>query len=268
MKKIILLCLFALAVFANDINGTLKACVNSTLKKADNHTPTNAELLTIKSFTCNYAGTLHVNALRRFKNLRRLELRGNLINSSIPAWIGELKSLETLILTGNNLSGTIPKEIGNLTSLKVLDLSVNHLHSIPSDISKLKKLEVLELASAGLGGTIPKEIGSLTSLKKLYLQDNAFINTIPKEIGNLTKLKRLRLNHNNLRGTIPLELKKLNLNQPSGLNLQGNCRLVTKDANLTAWINKKSSFYGGYAKVKSTGGRCPLNPAIIMYLLD
>ncbi|KAH9753708.1 Receptor-like protein 13 [Citrus sinensis] len=65
-------------------------------------------------------------------SLVTLDLSYNLLNGSIPDWIGELSQLSHLILGHNNLEGEVPVQLCELNQLQLLDLSNNSLHgSIP-----------------------------------------------------------------------------------------------------------------------------------------
>ncbi len=227
------------------------------------------------------------------KKLTYVNVSGNAIMGKIPKEIGSLTKLKHLDLSSNLfVKASVVKWVdGNFTTISSVEalnsndynISSNKgylefiqdfnayigLNSIPKEIGNLLHLEELHLENSHITSYIPKEIGNLTKLKKLYMQDNKLFGTIPKELGNLTHLTKLRLDHNSLRGTIPQELIDTNLTSPAGLNLKHNCNLETDNNNTKNWINQKSSFYGGYDKVKTTGGHCytPVMTPIILYLL-
>ena len=119
------------------------------------------------------------NDIRKLKNLTRLNLGNNYMNS-IPDDIVKLENLRYLDLSRNNLK-TIPDDIGKLKNLMYLDLSRNNLKSIPPSIGKLKNLIVLNLSYNKLT-SLPKEIEDLPKLSKLNLRFNPNLEGISSEL--------------------------------------------------------------------------------------
>ena len=140
-----------------------------------------------------------------------LYLRGNGLDGSIPAEMGDLARLtKYLDLSYNDLSGPIPSELGNLTNLEELRLHHNELSgSIPNELDDLSNLTELLLTRNNLTGTIPTGLGSLSNLTKLELRSNELSGTIPTQLGNLTNLTHLDLWNNELSGAIPTQLANL-----------------------------------------------------------
>ncbi|XP_038975004.1 receptor-like protein EIX1 [Phoenix dactylifera] len=83
----------------------------------------------------------HVN----FTSLSVLDLRHNVINSTMPGWLFNISSLEYLDLRYNDIWGIIPPAIKNLASLEFLALSSNHFleGKIPAALGGLCKLQYL-----------------------------------------------------------------------------------------------------------------------------
>ncbi|XP_010250309.1 PREDICTED: LRR receptor-like serine/threonine-protein kinase GSO1 [Nelumbo nucifera] len=66
-------------------------------------------------------------AFSKSTNLVTLDISDNLLNGSIPRWIGNLSSLGALLLKGNQLEGHIPIQLCYLDKISVMDLSHNNL---------------------------------------------------------------------------------------------------------------------------------------------
>ncbi|KAE9618185.1 hypothetical protein Lal_00041871 [Lupinus albus] len=74
-----------------------------------------------------FSGEIPATPWPEMKNLVQLDLSSNLLNSSIPDQIGEIKSLAgTLNLSFNHLTGKIPKSLGNLPVTVSFDLRNNN----------------------------------------------------------------------------------------------------------------------------------------------
>lgn len=135
-----------------------------------------------------------------------LSLRGNLLSSSIPTHVQNLRALTHLDLESNDLVGTIPANaLATMTSLSYLFLGKNPMTraSIPSELSSLKSLRELSLDSMNLDGTIPVWLESFSELRLLDLHRNYLVGSVPINFANLEQLTFLVLNDNLLSGEIP-----------------------------------------------------------------
>ncbi|KAI2510878.1 hypothetical protein MHU86_3499 [Fragilaria crotonensis] len=166
--------------------------------------------------------------------LRRLNLRGNLLHGTIPATYGDLvklgfldlssnsltgvpwqlsklyKNLQELWLDNNMLEGPLHFYLTKMKKLSMLDVSDNMITgTIPSDVGHLSQIVGLFLYNNRIAGEIPTEIAALAHLQYLYIQQNDMEGTIPTELGRLSELMRLQLELNKLTGTFPIELTKL-----------------------------------------------------------
>lgn len=166
--------------------------------------------------------------------LRRLNLRGNLLQGTIPSTYGDLvklgfldlssnrlggvpwqlsklyKNLQELWLDSNVLEGPIHFYLTKMKKLSMLDVSDNMITgTIPSDVGHLSQIVGLFLYNNRIAGVLPTEIAALTRLQYLYIQQNRIEGTIPTELGRLSQLKRLQMELNKLTGTFPAELTNL-----------------------------------------------------------
>ena len=108
-----------------------------------------------------------VTNLSRFRDLIRLDLSDNLLNSCEGLEVLE-SSLQHLNLSQNHIKSLTP--LLRLSQLQVLDLSNNRIANIPSKISSLVSLTTLHLDSneiQGISALVP-----LRSLRHLSLTRN------------------------------------------------------------------------------------------------
>ncbi|XP_034690256.1 MDIS1-interacting receptor like kinase 2-like isoform X3 [Vitis riparia] len=186
------------------------------------------------------------SSIGQLRNLQKLNLHGNGLNSTIPGELGHCSNLTFLSLAENLLAGVLPLSLTNLNKISELGLPGNSLSGeispyfftnwtelislqlqhnlffgkIPSEIGLLKKLNVLFLYNNKLNGSIPSETGNLRELSSLDLSRNQLSGPIPPTICKLTKLTLLQLFYNNLSGTIPPEIG--NMSSLVILNLNTN----------------------------------------------
>jgi len=83
--------------------------------------------------------------------LRRVNMRHNRLNRSLPRELFNAGGLQSLIFNGNSLTGPLPEEIGKLRYLQNLDLSFN-----------------------SFVGIIPPAINNCTRLRRLVLNNKIF----------------------------------------------------------------------------------------------
>ncbi|KAE7997294.1 hypothetical protein FH972_001940 [Carpinus fangiana] len=183
---------------------------------------------------------LNVSLLVPFKELRSLNLSGNLIggcvpnqgferlavlpkleildlgynsfgNSIIPSLSG-LTSLNTLSLVGNNLgrfnTTTDFESLSRLENLETLDLSYNDLkRSIIESLPTIKSLKNLNLGWNYMGGSFPiKGLESLSRLENLEMLDlsyNNFDKSIIESLSAVKSLKNLYIGWNDIGGSFP-----------------------------------------------------------------
>ncbi|CAN6694886.1 unnamed protein product [Malus baccata var. baccata] len=166
--------------------------------------------LTIDASTPQAASTL--SCLFNLRNLTRLFLGNNPLNTTIPASRGNLSaSILYVDLSSSNIKGNIPVDIGNLSSLIALLLGNNQLSgAIPTSIQRLQNLQALYLYDNELQGHIPYELCQLNHLAQLLLAGNRLSGFIPSCLGTLVvALRYLSLESNLLTSKIPSSLWEL-----------------------------------------------------------
>jgi uncharacterized protein YwqG len=144
-------------------------------------------------------------AIKRFKELKELTLRGVSALDSLPQWLGDLKQLETLRLSDSQVQGIHPY-ILQLPVLKSLYLSNNQLSSIHQALPE--KLENLVLSKNQLT-TVPE---SVTRLQSLNIEDNP-LKQLPASIDQIPSLyleldKKMTLLDYTYKGAIPYDDNK------------------------------------------------------------
>lgn len=144
--------------------------------------------------------------------LRRVNMRHNRLNGSLPRELFNAGGLQSLIFNGNSLTGPLPEEIGKLRYLQNLDLSFNSFVGIiPPAINNCTRLRRLVLNNNNFSGLLPRGMGnSLPILQQLDLSYNLLNGSIPPDLGNLTHLQStLQLSNNFFTGSIPASFGNL-----------------------------------------------------------
>nr|CAN77471.1 hypothetical protein VITISV_029764 [Vitis vinifera] len=225
--------LHSLSLYNNSINSTLPADISTTFSQVPCHPlwP-----------TCPISGTWILPGItfpaifrRVSAGCRRLEvlsLVGNLMDGTLPPFLGNISTLKQLNLSYNPFAPSrIPPELGNLTSLEILWLTqCNLVGPIPDSLGRLKRLTDLDLALNYLHGPIPTlqqlVVRRVTSrnaepddiatvrrlcqlpLESLNLYENRFEGKLPESIADSPNLYELRLFQNRLSGVLPKDLGK------------------------------------------------------------
>ena len=85
-----------------------------------------------------------------------IRLRGNGLEGTLPAALGDLAQLRSLQLHDNTLTGSIPPELGGLGRLGWLWLNDNDLSgALPAELAGLDSLRGLWVGNNGLEGVVP-----------------------------------------------------------------------------------------------------------------
>ena len=124
--------------------------------------------------------------------LRKLSLRSNAFNGTIPRSLSKCTLLRSVFLQYNSLTGILPPEIGNITGLKILNLAQNHLSGEISGELPIG-LNYLDLSSNAFSGVIPRSVTNLTELQVINLSYNQFSGEIPVSFGELQQLQYLKI---------------------------------------------------------------------------
>ncbi|CAL8099737.1 unnamed protein product [Calicophoron daubneyi] len=129
--------------------------------------------------------------------LREIQLQGNRLMGTLPSNpLAHLKNLKRLNLRNNQIDSL--KNINILEGLQVLMLENNQLTTVHGDLFKLRALEFLYLANNRIGQPlVGAGLRNLTSLRVIDLSNNALL-TLPGTIFVLEQLEVLNASHNSL----------------------------------------------------------------------
>ncbi|CDO93514.1 unnamed protein product [Kluyveromyces dobzhanskii CBS 2104] len=152
--------------------------------------------------------------LPRFKNLKRLYLRQNLIESIAELEVLPLDSMEEIDLYDNRIKH-ISKSVNLFPNLKTLDLSFNKIRTI-KNVDNLGNLENLYFVQNKISKI--ENLGTLSKLKNLELGGNRVTEIGPDDFKGLTNLEEIWLGKNSIPRLINLHhLKNLKI-----LSIQSN----------------------------------------------
>ncbi|KAL3642050.1 hypothetical protein CASFOL_012865 [Castilleja foliolosa] len=143
--------------------------------------------------------------ISNLRMLRRLNLRSNSFNGTIPSALFQCTLLHSVFLQQNLFSGEISPEISNLSELFVFNAAGNNLTGkIPGVLPG--SIRFLDLSSNILSGEIPRNISSGSQLQSINLSYNRISGQIPASLGELQNLQYLWVDYNSLEGTLPSAL--------------------------------------------------------------
>lgn len=155
----------------------------------------------------------HLN-LVRFKKLRKLFLRQNLIDSITELEVLPLDLMEEIDLYDNRIKH-ISKSVNLLLNLKSLDLSFNKIRNI-KNLDKLKSLENLYFVQNKI--SCIENLNTLTKLRNLELGGNKIREIGPESLKGLDALQEIWLGKNMIGKLVNLQyLKNLKI-----LSIQSN----------------------------------------------
>ncbi|CAI9782630.1 unnamed protein product [Fraxinus pennsylvanica] len=205
------------------------------------------------------------------KRLAILHLGNNNFTGELPSSLKNCRILRKLDLGGNKLTGTIPAWIGtHLTNLVVLSLRFDSFHeSIPTTICHLTDIHVMDLSRNNISGKIPRCLNNLTSLVQndgpTFLKfsptlvfvgepsdddDNALVQWKGQdaEYKRLRNLKGIDLSSNKLVGTIPhtfSDLRVLDFINLSRNHLTGNIISSIGKLDTLEWLDSSRNQLSG-----------------------
>lgn len=163
------------------------------------------------------------SASNNSSSIRRLCIKGTLLEGTIPESIGALSNLEELLFSDNPVSGSLPQSIGNLKDLKILHLNRSELNGeLPNTLFDLTELEELNLVGNLFEGSLSGQFENFVHLERLVIGSNQFAGTIPQEIAALPALKVLSMDKNQLTGSIPELLGCAQSGGLEGVNFDNN----------------------------------------------
>ncbi|KAK8630289.1 hypothetical protein V6N13_079087 [Hibiscus sabdariffa] len=151
----------------------------------------NSSVLGLQLEGMGLSGTINVNALSGFPNLKSLSFMNNSFKGSMPDF-RKLKELKSLYLSKNQFSGDIPANA----------------------FEGLIKMMKLYLSENKFTGEIPSSVLDLPKLKEIKLDGNRFSGRIPDF--KQTTLQVVSLSNNELEGPIPQSLRKMDATMFSG----------------------------------------------------
>lgn len=125
-------------------------------------------------------GTIDVDALSAFPDLRSVSFAGNAFAGPLPGF-HRLTALKSMFLSDNAFSGHIPDDFfPNLGHLKKLWLDRNHLWGpVPPSVSQAAALIELHLERNALSGAIP-DVAPPAGLKSFDVSDNDLDGVVPE----------------------------------------------------------------------------------------
>ncbi|XP_060668876.1 receptor-like protein 53 [Ziziphus jujuba] len=139
----------------------------------------------------------------------------NNLTGGIQPLFCKLKNLQFLDVSNNLLNGTIPHFLGRLCTrassshfnFTTLDLSNNRLQGkVPHSLSKCKQLEILNLGHNEIKDTFPSWLAKLSKLQVLVLRSNKFFGplwNLHDNIFGFGMLQIFDLSFNGFNGTLP-----------------------------------------------------------------
>ncbi|XP_019085627.1 PREDICTED: LRR receptor-like serine/threonine-protein kinase GSO1 [Camelina sativa] len=217
--------------------------------------------------------------LQHQKDLRHLDLSGNIISGIFPSWVlANNTKLVDLRLQNNSLTSfKLPKSAHNLLSL---NLSVNKFsHLFPDNFGWiLPHLQYMNLAVNGFQGNLPSSLGNMKNMQYMDISHNSFYGKLPRSfVEGCYSLRYLKLSHNKLSGEIFSEsanfshiwMLSMDNNLFTGKVRQGLRNLTSlyildiSNNNLTGvipgWIGELSLLYALLISNNSLEGELPVS---------
>ncbi|XP_011069371.1 receptor-like protein 12 [Sesamum indicum] len=170
----------------------------------------------------------HLNSVEEFSPnvslnlLATLDVRGNLLQGSLPSGICSLSSLSILDASHNQLSGSIPECLGMMSNLTVLNLQGNNYQQISLDFASASSLRSLNINRNLLEGQLPRSLANCKMLEVLDLGNNKITDTFPFWLDKLPELKVLVLRNNSFYGQIHLPRRNVSLSKLGIIDLSSN----------------------------------------------
>ncbi|XVF71081.1 hypothetical protein PTKIN_Ptkin12aG0006200 [Pterospermum kingtungense] len=214
----------------------------------------------------------------KLMNLKVLDLRGNLFNSSILSSLSRLSNLKSLSL-GLNSSESIDLEgldaLNNLEELNMLCNNYFYNMEGPLDLKNLESLEIwgtslennflqkigampslkiLRIEGCGLNGTLQNSQGfcELPNLQFLFISDKLTGN-LPECFSNLTSLENLYLYSNQLSGNLSVleSLTSLRTLDLSSNQFSGNISALRNLKSLRTLDLSSNQFSGNISALRN-----------------
>uniref|UniRef100_A0A0E0C4D8 non-specific serine/threonine protein kinase n=1 Tax=Oryza meridionalis TaxID=40149 RepID=A0A0E0C4D8_9ORYZ len=151
------------------------------------------------------------SSLVSLRQLKRLDLSGNILGKSMPEFLGSLQSLTHLNLAYMGFYGRVLHQLGNLSNLQFLDITSRFYDGYPpmhsADISwlaRLPSLKYLDMSYVNLSSVVDwvRPVNMLSHLEVLRLTRCWIMSSQSTALTNLTILETLDLSQNTLFGTV------------------------------------------------------------------
>lgn len=167
-----------------------------------------SNLMSLQLSSCNISGRVPIEQLLNLTSLSTLDMRSNVLTSTIPDMISNLTTLSVVNFRGNNLDGHIPY----LPQLERLSISSNPAMTI--DLVSMfsapwPKLTLLDISFTRVVGPIPPSLSNSTLLSYFRADGCSIQGSIPSSITKLQKLSILMLNNNDITGQLPVSMSSL-----------------------------------------------------------
>lgn len=177
-----------------------------------------------------------------FKNVSKLELRGEQATSIPEGFLGRFPNLETLHIHRYALTD-IPADVFKLTNLKTLIMSHSRMRLTATSanaLSDLQSLEYLDLSGNPLG--ITPDVSKMSVLSSLIIE-NAALTEVPNGTFNLPSLDQLDLRNNRIT-ELPSDLLEVAPDRADGFVLGGNMFSPETIALLVPYYNRTAVDFG------------------------
>lgn len=168
---------------------------------------------------------LEENALRRYPNLKHLNLQGNVIDAVPIGFLGVCFNLEILNLAENTLQRIEPDTFKTLLRLIDLNLAYNHINFIdPYAFTTTTRLKVLRLNGNRIKTIDSTVFFNLAQLEYLNLSENALSGYAFEDdsFKQNVQLLHLDLSFNSISTVLPNALRGLNSLQVRTFSVNSN----------------------------------------------
>ena len=142
-------------------------------------------------------------ALRRFINLRRIDLSGTFLQSINPTAFDVCGQLEELNIGSNNQLLELPATmLANCGNLKILLALTSRFTTIPDNLfGNTRSLEVFNFAQSRLTSFPDNLLRNMPNLRRFIIRVNLISNVSPSNFISATNLEEIDLFSNNLNDT-------------------------------------------------------------------
>jgi Leucine-rich repeat (LRR) protein len=197
----------------NQFSGELKECSNVSscqLKEIPDFLRKQSSLTYLDLSYNQIHGEIPISICNAIE-LEVLDLSNNSFFGTIPQCFIVLsgKALRRLNLKKNNLNGTIPDSFPDNCGLQVLALNTNQLKGgLPKSFANCSRLEVLDIGNNHIKDTFPFYLKNASLLRVLVLRSNKFYGHITHPEPNATwpMLQIIDVASNNFIGNLPIKL--------------------------------------------------------------